>query len=313
MNSIGPSWRGFPNLKYLVIFGDSYSDVGYNATMSAHPTGDQPFGIEFPGITWAEPGMPNWVGHLVTEYSLHTHLLVYDYAVGGDTVSGVRKQVQVKFLPHVGAKPHWAPWVASNTLFVTWVGINDCAWGDETIVKNSVMSLFGEQETLYNAGARNFLFIDVPPINRTPIGYQISKHELDSGRIYETWNTLLRESIVQFSSTHHDITTFLFSSWDTFTRVLDDPMAHGFPPDDATLQHSSIWFDHLHPSSKMHDWIAHDVAKFLEAQPPYNECCDTCQCGMRLKRRIEYVNLVEVCSMKVFGDHVVAQGHHQRV
>lgn len=28
--------------------------------------------------------------------------------------------------------------------------------------------LFSLQEDLYNAGARNFLFIDVPPINRSP-------------------------------------------------------------------------------------------------------------------------------------------------
>ena len=30
--------------------------------------------------------------------------------------------------------------------------------------------LFEEQELLYQAGARNFLFIDVPPIHRSPVG-----------------------------------------------------------------------------------------------------------------------------------------------
>lgn len=98
--------------------GDSYSDVGYDYTkQSSIPTDETPLGIEYPGVTWAEPAMPNWVGYLITEYSPYTRLLVYDYAVGGDAVAGVRKQVQVNFLPRVGEKPSWAPWSAKDSLF----------------------------------------------------------------------------------------------------------------------------------------------------------------------------------------------------
>ena len=98
--------------------GDSYSDVGYDYTkQSSIPTDETPLGIEYPGVTWAEPAMPNWVGYLITEYSPYTRLLVYDYAVGGDAVAGVRKQVQVNFLPRVGEKPSWAPWSAEDSLF----------------------------------------------------------------------------------------------------------------------------------------------------------------------------------------------------
>ena len=98
--------------------GDSYSDVGYDYTkQSSIPTDETPLGIEYPGVTWAEPAMPNWVGYLITEYSPYTRLLVYDYAVGGDAVAGVRKQVQVNFLPRVGEKPSWASWSAEDSLF----------------------------------------------------------------------------------------------------------------------------------------------------------------------------------------------------
>lgn len=162
--------------------------------------------------------MPNWVGYLITEYSPDNRLLVYDYAVGGDSVIGVRKQVQVNFLPRVGEKPSWALWNAEDTLFskflpailppfffysqfhhwhvhatlpVTWVGINDCAYVlliltrscpfvtehdlrnrrlEVGAVPKTVEELFVEQEALYQAGARNFLFIDVPPIHRSPVG-----------------------------------------------------------------------------------------------------------------------------------------------
>lgn len=63
---------------------------------------------------------PNWVGHLVTSRRLRAQqqpLLVYDYAVGGHTLSGVQSQINLWFLPHVAQKPDWAPWTADESLF----------------------------------------------------------------------------------------------------------------------------------------------------------------------------------------------------
>ncbi|KAL6305258.1 hypothetical protein BKA93DRAFT_896374 [Sparassis latifolia] len=271
---IRPSWQGFANLQYLVIFGDSYSDVGYNALLSNHPTVEDPLGVDFPGYGFVEPGAANWVGHLITNYANHKPLLVYDYAVGGDDVSGVRKQVQVRFLPRLGEKPDWAPWLGSNTLFITWIGINDCGYADDRTVSASIKQLFNEQEDLYKVGARNFLFIDVPPIHRTPIGLTLARTEQRSSDIYELWNTELREAIIHFSTAHSDVTTLLFSSWATFIRVLDDPMSHGFEVEDVVRNAGRIWVDHLHPTSRMHDWIARDLAEFLSAQPAYLENVD---------------------------------------
>jgi hypothetical protein len=42
---------------------------------------------------------------------------VYDYAEGGDSVSGVGAQIRRQFIPYVGKKPDWAPWTAEDTLF----------------------------------------------------------------------------------------------------------------------------------------------------------------------------------------------------
>lgn len=46
-------------------------------------------------------------------------LLVYDYAIGGNTVQGVARQVEEQFLGPdcVGTKPQWALWDSNNTLF----------------------------------------------------------------------------------------------------------------------------------------------------------------------------------------------------
>jgi len=131
-------------------------------------TDEKPLGIEWPGIGWAEPGSPIWViyiktiicscvkadhklsmqvAHLVAstqKQNKQPPLLVYDYAMGGDTVRGLAIQARKRFLPGLASKPAAAPWTADDTLFgacaaslasslltirspVFWVGINDCA------------------------------------------------------------------------------------------------------------------------------------------------------------------------------------------
>ncbi|KAF7374855.1 hypothetical protein MSAN_00371500 [Mycena sanguinolenta] len=217
--SKGPSWKGFDALKFLVIFGDSYSDVGYNHLQSPIPSHDQPLGVEFPGSTSAEPDEPNWVGHLITNYAPASPLVVYDYAMGGARVGLVKIQIETMFKVQLGEETDWAPWTAKDTLFITWVGINDAAWSSEH--GDNLKTLFDAQETLYNTGARNYLFINVPPIDRAPAkGYAEN---------YINWNTALTDAATQFAAAHPDATVLIYSAWDTFTALLDDPASHGFP------------------------------------------------------------------------------------
>ncbi|KAJ7025596.1 hypothetical protein C8F04DRAFT_1046409 [Mycena alexandri] len=256
--SKGPSWRGFNALKFLVIFGDSYSDVGYDPSCDL-PTLEEPLGVEFPGITYAEPDGANWVGHLITNYS--STLLVYDYAKGGARANDVKNQIQATFTPHTGQRPPWTPWTAEVTLFVSWVGINDAAWSSEHA--GNLEILFEGQETLYNSGAKNFLFINIPQISRAPAkGYK--SH-------YINWNTELKKAVAQFAAAHADATVMIFSALDTFDAIFNDPAAHGFPAEDVSKAGASIWVDYLHPTSKVHDFVARDVAAFLSAQTAFQE------------------------------------------
>ena len=106
------------------------------------PTAAEPLGTPFPGPgVWNEKDLPNWVGHLITNYRpgprymppkqphqpgksddqspewLDHPLLVNDYAKGGDTVAGVARQIQSVYLPGLGTNPAAAPWTADGTLF----------------------------------------------------------------------------------------------------------------------------------------------------------------------------------------------------
>ncbi|KAJ6551716.1 hypothetical protein B0H19DRAFT_1211301 [Mycena capillaripes] len=259
----GPNWKGCDALKFLVIFGASYCDVGYDYTNSPIPSHDQPLGVEFPGATYAEVGEPNWVGHLITNYTSGSRdrLLVYNYAKGGSRVHNVKNQIEVMFKRHIELKPDWAAWTAEDTLFITWVGINDAAWGSDH--GHNLEMLFEAQEMLYNSGARNFLFVNVPAINRSP-----AKGNEPN---YVSWNTELKQAATLFAANHPDTTVMIYSSWDTFNALLDDPVAHGFPAEDVRKANGSIWVDHLHPTSKVHDFIARDMSRFLSAQDAFDD------------------------------------------
>ncbi|KAJ8698973.1 hypothetical protein PTI98_005619 [Pleurotus ostreatus] len=177
---IAQYWPGYsPDLKHIVVFGASYCDVGYS-NQSPHPTSEHPLGVPFPGYTYAEDGQANWVGHLITEHgpqsasqdpaSGPSPVLVYDYAKGGATVHGVVQQVNDGFLRvgSAGWKPEWARWNSNDTIFMTWVGINDCAIrlirADRFVA--SMKIYFEAQDAIYSAGGRNFLLINVPPVGR---------------------------------------------------------------------------------------------------------------------------------------------------
>jgi len=78
-------------------------------------------------------------------------------------VSELEAQVRQKFL---GRHAENVVWSADDSLFVLWIGINDLAETAESL--NSIRTLFQLMNELHDAGARNFLLIDCPPIHRTP-------------------------------------------------------------------------------------------------------------------------------------------------
>jgi hypothetical protein len=81
----------------------------------------------------------------------------------------------------------------------------------------------------------------------------------------------LKETVAKFAQDHAEATTMMFSSWDSFNRILDDPVAHGFVEADVGIALGGIWADHVHPTSRVHDFVARDISEFLQSQPSYSE------------------------------------------
>ncbi|KAJ6526379.1 hypothetical protein B0H19DRAFT_1084478 [Mycena capillaripes] len=181
--------------------GDSYTQTGFNITTGPLPSLGNPMGNPiYPGAT-ATPG-DNWIDVATTKYN-HSLVLTYNFAYSGATVSRdivppfadfVRTLTdQIDELVAWNMAQHPQPWASSNALFSIWIGINDIDLSyaldvDHTALTNQLITRYFEYiqrlhcnlklcrvftvvsfgRYLTDLGGRNFLFLNVPPLDRTP-------------------------------------------------------------------------------------------------------------------------------------------------
>jgi phospholipase/lecithinase/hemolysin len=234
-----PSWCGWKTIKHLFVFGDSYTQTGFDPK-AAQPSPSNPFGNpSYPG--WTSSNGPNWLGFLTNTYNAST-ILTYNLASGGATVDSalvapyaptvisVKDQVQTQFLPIYGSRPATAPWTPASSLFAFFIGINDVGNGwyrnNATLYDDIFATYAGLLEQVYEAGARNFLFLSVPPVNLSPLilnqadGGYASEYE---GRVIGDWNVRLANMTAKLKAEHTGVTTFVHDTNALFSKVIKDP------------------------------------------------------------------------------------------
>lgn len=299
-------WSGWPGVEHLFVFGDSYSSIGF-VTSGEQPSPGNPLGNPpYPGSTTANG--PNWVGLLATEYNRST-ILTYDLAFGGATVdndiveayhSGVpslKKQVLEWYMPAYVVQRKF--WTAQNSLFAFFIGINDVgnsyAHGN---LNGKVMDAYAALvDHVYDTGARNFVFLNVPPVDRAPMN---ALNALAAGKSAEAvakkeaglildWNKKLVDMVSNFSKTYPGATVFSFDTHTFYGKILDDPKSfeatkgirnttefcaayrehrdelklETYIPECGVGVHKYFWVDQLHPTVPVHNATAAEVAKLL--------------------------------------------------
>ncbi|PPQ88501.1 hypothetical protein CVT25_013172 [Psilocybe cyanescens] len=267
---------------YWFNFGDSYSQTGFNITgplpNSANPIGNP----DFPG--WSATGGANWVGYVTGTYN-NSLLYTYNYAYGGATIDAnlvtpyeptvlsLTDQVN-QFLTTVASKPATTPWTSSNALFSVWIGVNDIGnsyynSGDRSAFSDTLLSAyFALVQKLYNAGGRNFLFANVPPIDRSPLMLaQSADAQALEKSVIGTFNTKLAAKISAFAAANTGTKTFLWDSNAQFTTILNAPTSYGFQ--DATSFGSAanmFWGNNYHPSTYANKFFGQTVGQTVLAK-----------------------------------------------
>ncbi|KAI1323659.1 hypothetical protein F5Y16DRAFT_383066 [Xylariaceae sp. FL0255] len=118
---------------------------------------------------------------------------------------------------------------------------------------------FNLSANLYNQGARRFMFVGVPPSDRSPyitgLGGNVSSQ-------WSAWanefNGQLASRITTFASNYSGVVTATYDYHRWMTLVLNSPTDYGFPNatcinNDGT---SCVWWNNYHPGSALNDLLA---------------------------------------------------------
>ncbi|KAF8550451.1 carbohydrate esterase family 16 protein [Imleria badia] len=281
--------------KYMFVFGDSYTADGYNISAGINSL--------TPGYTSSNG--PNWVEFLTGTYN-QTTVETFNLASGGATIDSalvlpyrptvlsVVDQVS-EFNKYLASKPAGARWNSTNSLFAIWIGINDVGnsvgWTNITQFEfygTLMVRLFSQVDDLYEAGARNFLFLTVPPMNRAPLfleqGPQTAA-QMDTDII--NYNTQLTQSMRNFQANHTDLgSVMVFDTQPIFNTLLDEWRTFGFvnvtgycaayengaPTPTYQVEgcapvSSYFWLNTLHPLFTVHNILAMAISTALSDYP----------------------------------------------
>ncbi|KAI0700963.1 hypothetical protein C8T65DRAFT_656929 [Cerioporus squamosus] len=269
---------GVDKANFWFSFGDSYTQTGFTTT-GAVPAPGNPLGNPpYPGYTAV--GGTNWVDVDTTVYN-KSLILTYNYAYGGATINASLVQPyeptvlslidQVnEFMGQAASKPAFAPWTSNNALFSVWIGINDIGnsyyqSGDRDAFSDVLLdSYFGQVQKLYNVGARNFLFVNVPPVDRSPLMLsQSADAQALEKKVITGFNSKLASRVASFAAANSGVKTWFWDSNAAFTTVLNNPTAYGFVDATSYGGAKSFWGNNYHPSSAAHDIWGKDVAAVL--------------------------------------------------
>ncbi|KAJ7053048.1 hypothetical protein C8F01DRAFT_1375591 [Mycena amicta] len=271
-------------VNYWFPFGDSYTTTGFVPTSTLPSVGNPLGNPPFPGFTGA--GGENYVGFDTVTFN-RSQILTYNFAYGGATIDAslvtpfeptvlsLTDQVN-EFLNGVGKKPASAQWTSANALFSVWIGINDIGnsygnGGDRSAFSDTLLNAYFalvQKLQVFTAGARQFLFINVPPIDRSPLmlAQSTSAQALEKS-VLATFNSKLAAKISAFKAANSGVTTWLWDSNAAFTTILNSPQQFGFVDAVSFGNTGDFWGNNYHPGAAAHQIFAKQIAALLAGTP----------------------------------------------
>ncbi|KAJ5385063.1 Lipase GDSL [Penicillium concentricum] len=264
---------------FFFTFGDSYSMTSFDVS-GTQPTPGNPMGNPTLG-TGTTGGGINWVGDLTTVNNASL-VLSYNFAVGGasldnslvktNTAEDMVTQV-ASFETAYSKKPATAPWTSDNAVFGFWIGINDIGWAassnDASVLVPKIMAQYKAQaEKLYANGGRKFIFLNVPPVSRSPqIANQGTAVATNHAKWLAAFNAALKTMVNEFIADNSGTTTVLYDTFAFMDKVLDAPATYGF--NDATCINddgtSCVWWNDYHPGHAYHKLQAADMKEHMHS------------------------------------------------
>ena len=272
-----------PKIDKIVAFGDSLSDTNniYNASMWVLPNDN----------SWLQGRFSNgntWVEYLAKRHNLP----LYNWAIGGAAgdaqkygiIPGLRQEVNSWVEYSKDAKNY----NKTKTLFTVLIGGNDLINYNRTV--NQIMADVQDSvEAIIANGGKNILILNLPDISVAPV-FKVNA-QLDKVKIAEQvadYNIKLANYIETLKNRHHNqINIELFNTAASFSQIISSPAKYGIANvTDSCLNLNTdssgnylkaqkarvicsnadtfMFWDNLHPTTKMHEILATEVDKFIQ-------------------------------------------------
>jgi len=192
-----------------------------------------------------------------------TYTLSY---VDNDKQSSLEKQFQL----FNNKKPNWK---GDSTLFAFWFGVNDIILTNQSKEDTIKAGLQKEYEIflkLYDSGARNFLFINVPPFDRSPLVINSNNIDYYSDFI-KSFNLEKQRMAMKLTLEYPDTNIFLYNAKDEFNYLFENHSSVNIPYIGSTAEGDNntknvdqyFWYNALHPSTAVHYYLATDIHQLL--------------------------------------------------
>lgn len=266
----------------FVIFGDSLSDNGnlYIGTSAlGFPTpgppqytkGEYTDGADSVPATSGPLGL--WVEQLAQKMNLPAPVPFakltggLNYAVGG-AVTGHNPNWTLTSLTQIPAvtdqltlftSQHASP--PTNALYVFWGGSNDILNNPSTAgaqATAAVANIQGNINTLIAAGAKYFLWVDLPPLGLIPEAYNTPNSPVFNAAAV-AFNNAWSSAITQLKAAHPGITIVGVDVYSLFLQIAVNPALYGYTNVTSGAQgqanvnpNTYVFWDQLHPTTVGH-------------------------------------------------------------
>jgi len=259
----------YNNIKDLVVLGDSFSSTGTNYHT-----------MKYSGANVS--GGKNWPLQLLKYHKMK----LWNFAKVGAVVDFKivpRRGYKVSFVRQGDifvdkmseGKTFGDSWNGNSTLVAYWIGVNDIRCIKRPKDKNVdekfdkiIKEIFQTLEKMYNAGAKNFLIINIPPLIRHPFNsrgsYPYYEHDT------EYFNNAFLEYSEKIASNHTDANIMVYNAEEQYNYIIDNcekfqfkDCSHGWKVSKVTSLKKSLFHDFSHLSYNGNKYLAKDINKYL--------------------------------------------------
>jgi len=197
----------------------------------------------------------------------------------GDTHSMTEQYTY--FDNQMGIEKKYSNWNGGESLVTIWFGINDMMnklwmvyWKEISVTPEEfdvqlTDTMYSIVEKIYSHGARNFMFFNLPPMEKYPWYIDEVWDVLPS--YVKNYNENIDRIVKKFHDNYPKANVFLFNAHEEFNYLIENKEQFnitdvtGFP-ENGENSDSFLWRDWNHPTQRIQKMIAEEIDEFLTKQ-----------------------------------------------